>query len=213
MRFQISVQGDVAEALQRQLDRKERQVTQAVAAVAREVQQGFRQQITGAGLGLRLARTVRAEAFPKGGNASLDAAANIWTKAPHIVGAFNKGVVIRARDGFWLAIPTEDAGKSTTRGRITPNEWMARHGVKLRPVIRPGRPVLLVAEMRARSGKRGGFAMPSESARRTGRGLATVVIFVLIPQARLTKRLDFQAEVQRGRARLVQALSQLSQAS
>jgi hypothetical protein len=52
-------------------------------------------------------------------------------------------------------------------------------------------PSLLVAEnRRARTGKRGGFAKASVSAMRTGRGLATVPIFILVPQVTIKKRLD-----------------------
>lgn len=208
MRFNLTVDGDTRAILQKGQERVEKITTRAVAVVAREIQLGFRQQVIGAGLGSRLARTIRAESFPKGGATSLESAANIWTNAPHIISAFNKGVTIRARDGFWLAFPTKEAGGSSSRGRITPEEWQRRNGVKLRPVFRPGRPVLLVAELRARSGKRGGFAAPSDSAKRTGRGLSTVVIFILVPQTRLRKSLDFEAEVAKGRSRLAAMLAQ-----
>lgn len=209
MRFTVSIEKDLPEVMNNRLDRLKRAATSAVAVTAKEVQAAMRQQVISAGLGSRLARTIRSQSFPRGGAASLDAAANIWTNAPHIISAFNKGVTIRARDGFWLAFPTEDAGKGITRGRITPEEWQRRNGVKLRPVIRPGKPVLLVAEMRARAGKRGGFAMPSDTARKTGRGLATVVIFILVPQTRLPKKLSFDEEFERGRARLIATLSQM----
>lgn len=75
---------------------------------------------------------------------SLGAAALIYSKAPHIVGAFDEGAVIRSKDGFWLAIPTEAAGKSAKGGRITPGEWERRNGRRLKFVYRRGRPGLLV---------------------------------------------------------------------
>lgn len=208
MRVQLTIDGDVQAVLKKRLEDAERVATKTMAVVAKEIQAGFRNQVIGAGLGSRLARTIRAESFPKGGATSLEPAANIWTNAPHIISAFNKGVTIKARDGWWLAFPTKEAGASIRRGRITPAEWERRNGLKLRPIFRPGKPVLLIAELRARSGKRGGFAAPSDSAKRTGRGLATVVIFILVPQTRLTKRLDFDAEVTKGRSRLAALLAQ-----
>jgi hypothetical protein len=65
------------------------------------------------------------------------------------------------------------------------------HGARLRFVYRRRGPSLLVAEnQRARTGRRGGFAKASERALRTGRGLVTVPMFLLVPQVTLRKRLD-----------------------
>jgi len=77
--------------------------------------------------------------------------------------------------------------------------------MRLRFVYRRGAPSLLVAEnLRARSGKRGGFAVPSAGALRSGRGLATVPIFILVPQVSFKKRLDVAGAAQRWQARLVE---------
>ncbi|MDK9723130.1 MAG: DUF6441 family protein [Rhodospirillales bacterium] len=52
-------------------------------------------------------------------------------------------------------------------------------------------PSLLVAEnQRARAGKRGGFAKASASTLKSGRGLASVPMFILVPQVSIRKRLD-----------------------
>jgi hypothetical protein len=61
----------------------------------------WRMQITGAGLGTRLANSIRSQTFPRSGE-SLDAAALVWSKAPVIVGAHDTGPLIRSRNGFWL---------------------------------------------------------------------------------------------------------------
>lgn len=61
------------------------------------------------------------------GNDSLSAAALVWSNAPVIVGAHDTGPLIRSRNGFWLAIPTPAAGKSTRGGRITPRRMGAPH--------------------------------------------------------------------------------------
>ena len=88
-------------------------------------------QITGAGLGRRLANSIRNQNFPRSGE-SLDAAALVWSKAPVIVGVHDTGPLIRSKYGFWLAFPLPAAGKSTRGGRITPGEWERRRGLRLR---------------------------------------------------------------------------------
>ena len=43
---------------------------------------------------------------------SAEAAAYVWSRAPKIVDAFDRGVVIRSGSGLFLAIPTAAVGKS-----------------------------------------------------------------------------------------------------
>lgn len=81
---------------------------------------------------------------------------------------------------------------------MTPGLWEQMHGSRLRFIYRRGAVSLLVADdMRARTGKRGGFAKGSTSALRTGRGLASVPMFILVPQVSLKKRLDVGAAAER----------------
>ena len=56
--------------------------------------------------------------------------------------------------------------------------------------------------MRARTGKRGGFSRASASAHRTGRGLVTVPMFILVPQVTLAKRLEVAGAAERWVSRL-----------
>ena len=169
----------------------ERAVTTATREAGNTVKSAWRAQITGAGLGQRLARTIRSEQFPKG-RPSLSAAAVVWSRAPVIIGAHDSGPLIRSRNGFWLAIPTPAAGKSTRGGRITPGEWERRSGLRLRFVYRRTGPSLLVAEGRLNAR---GRAVASRS--RTGRGVTTVPIFLLVPQVKLRKRLDLARDAAR----------------
>ena len=76
---------------------------------------------------------------------------------------------------------------------------------KLRFVFRPGRPGLLVVDgLRAGSGRHGGFRRASQRALRTGQGVVTVVMFVLVPQVRLRKRLDIDGAARRWQGLLPQ---------
>lgn len=142
-------------------------------------------------LGARLARSIRSEQFPKG-KPSLSAAALVWSNAPVIVGAHDTGPLIRSKNGFWLAIPTPAAGKSLRGGRITPGEWERRTGLRLRFIYRRRGPSLLVAEGRLNTK---GRAVASRS--KTGRGLVTAPIFLLVPQVKLPKRLDLARDADR----------------
>ena len=80
---------------------------------------------------------------------------------------------------------------------MTPLSWERRHGVPLRFVYRRGRPSLLVAETRL---TKRGRAVRSRS--KTGRGLATVPIFVLLPQVRLRKVLQLDRRAREAHAAL-----------
>ena len=191
MKLKADIIGSLARIMEDEVRAGEKAVTTAMRDARTGLKSAWRAQITGAGLGARLARTIRSEQFPKG-RTSLNAAALVWSKAPVIVGAHETGPLIRSRDGFWLTIPTPAAGKSTRGGRITPLEWERRTGLRLRFVYRRTDPSLLVAEGRLNSK---GRAMASRS--KTGRGLTTVPIFLLVPQVRLRKRLDLARDAER----------------
>jgi hypothetical protein len=184
MQLKLSITPDLAAIMAAEIKAGERAVSNAISEAGNSVKSAWRAQITGAGLGQRLANTIRSEHFPKG-KPSLNAAAVVWSKAPVIVGAHDTGPLIRSKDGFWLAIPTAAAGKSARGGRITPGEWERRSGLRLRFVYRRTGPSLLVAEGRLNTR---GRAVASRS--KTGRGVTTVPIFLLVPQVKLRKRLD-----------------------
>jgi hypothetical protein len=191
MKLRLDIDPDLVAMMAAEIAAGERAVTAAIRAAATGLQAGWRGQITGAGLGTRLARSIRSERFPKG-RPSLNAAALVWSKAPVIVGAHNTGPLIRSKSGFWLAIPTAAAGKSLRGGRITPGEWERRTGLRLRFVYRRRGPSLLVAEGRLNTK---GRAVASRA--KSGRGKITAPIFLLVPQVKLPKRLDLDRDAER----------------
>ncbi|HXF88314.1 MAG TPA: DUF6441 family protein [Xanthobacteraceae bacterium] len=207
MRFSLK-----ASDLARDLAGTEGAIARSVTAAMRQVTEGLksdlRADVVESGLGQRLANTWRGKTFPESG-ASIGAAAFVWSKAPSIVDAFDRGVTIRSSRGFWLAIPTPAAGKtglSSTgaRKRITPGGWERRTGMRLRLVYRRGRPSLLVAD-EARMTRRG-LAVKSRS--KSGRGQVTAIIFLLVPQVTLRKRLDIEASASRWAARVPGLITQ-----
>jgi hypothetical protein len=162
----------------------------------------MRTQVASAGLGRRLANSWRGRTYE---NKKLDAAGRVWTRAPTIMRAFDEGVTIRSKKGLWLAIPTPSAPRRGVGGkRISPSTFPEHRFGPLRFVYRgSGKPSLLVVDgLRARGGKRGGFSRAGKRARATGHGLTTVVMFIMVPQVRLRKRLDFTGAGRRWQQRL-----------
>lgn len=191
MKLKLDIEPDIVALMQAEIAAGEKAVSGAMREAGNSLKTSWRAQVTGAGLGRRLANTIRSETFPKA-RSSLSAAALVWSKAPAIIGAHESGPLIRSRDGFWLAIPTPAAGKSIRGGRITPLEWERRTGLRLRFIYRRMKPSLLVAEGRLNAR---GRAVASRS--KTGRGVATVPIFLLVPQVKLRKRLDLARDAAR----------------
>jgi hypothetical protein len=194
VKLDLSVTGDIVTAMRAEILAGEKAVTTAMRAAGSNLKSDWRDQITRARLGQRLANTIRSKTFPSAGE-SLEAAALVWSNAPQIIGAHDTGPLIRSKDGFWLAIPTPAAGKGTRGKALTPGEWERRRGLRLRFVYRRGGPSLLVADGRLNSR---GLGVASRS--KTGRGQSTVPIFLLVPQVKLAKRLSLARDAERAQA-------------
>jgi hypothetical protein len=194
MKLGLDISVDLVAVMAAEIKAGERAVTAAMRDAGTDLKAAWRGQIAQAGLGRRLANSIRSQSYPRAGE-SLRAAALVWSKAPVILGAHDTGPLIRSRDGFWLAIPLPAAGKSLRGGRMTPGEWERRRGLRLRFVYRRRGPSLLVADGRLNSR---GLGVGSRS--KTGRGQATVPIFLLLPQVKLAKRLDLARDAERAQA-------------
>ena len=192
MRLKIDFYPDLAQMLEAEIKAGEHAVTSAMKSAGAELKQAWREQITGAGLGHRLPRTIRNRTYPTGKD-SIDAAAFVWSNAPEILSAHDRDVLIRSKNGFYLAIPTPAAGRGRGGARLTPGEWERRRGLRLRFIYRRNAPSLLVAE-KARINARG-TAVASRA--KTGRGQVTAPIFILVPQVKLRKRLDLARDAER----------------
>ena len=147
MKLKLDIRPDLVAMMAAEIAAGERAVSAAMREAGTDLKLAWRGQITGAGLGARLANSIRSEAFPKAG-ISLNAAALVWSKAPVIVGAHDAGPLIRSKNGLWLAIPTPAAGRALGGRRITPAAWERKTGLRLRFVYRRTGPSLLVAEGR-----------------------------------------------------------------
>jgi hypothetical protein len=101
-------------------------------------------------------------------------------------------VTIRSKSGCFLAIPTQYVTRRQNK-KITPADF-AEAGIPLRYVPPQGnrRVGLLVADD-FRITSKGKARVASDRAKKTGRGLTTVVMFILVPQATLKKRFDIDS--------------------
>ncbi len=208
MKLATAIVGSLKAGLEAEMRRVERASPAGVKEAGDGLKGELRRQVVTAGLGQRLAKTWRGRTYPNRGH---DAASLVWSKAPQIVRAFDEGAVIRSRNGFWLTISTPAAPRRGPTGkRITPGMVEQMYGRGLRFIYRPNGPSLLVMDgMVARSGRRGGFRMAStrKATRSRGEyvstsGLATVVMFLLVPQVRIPKRLDVARAAEKWSGRL-----------
>jgi hypothetical protein len=205
----------ITRSLQADMQAELRDLERAVATGTRDAGRGLRtelrRQVTSAGLGPRLANSWRDRHYP---NRKLDAASLVYTKAPQIIRAFDGGVVIRSRRGRFLAVPTENAPRKGTDGRrISPNTFPEHRFGPLRFVPRPSGPSLLVVDgLRAsfsrQTGQLRGFRRATGRARQRGQGLTTVVMFLLVPQVKLRKRLDVARATERWSGQLPALIEQ-----
>jgi len=216
VRLLAAIQGDLDALLTAELRSAERAVTAGVREATDGLKTELRRQITGAGLGTRLANTWRSQVYPKG-QPSIGAAGYVWSKAPGIVRLYAEGAVIRSKRGLFLAIPTPAAGRfGDGRRKITPGSWERIHGMRLRFVYRRGRPSLLVADnvrltargrAVANTGRRQGAAFTRLS------GRTTVPLFLLVPQVTVRKRLDVDGAARKWIAAVPQLVLQHWQSS
>ena len=196
MKLNLDISPDLVAVMAAEIAAGEKAVSAAMREAGNDLKSAWRGQITQAGLGRRLANSIRSQTYPKVGE-SLSAAALVWSKAPQIINAHDAGLMIRSKSGFWLAIPMAAAGKGPRGRRITPGEWEQRRGMRLRFVYRRNGPSLLVADGRLNSR---GLGVASRS--KTGRGQSSVPIFLLVPQVKLSKRLNLARDAERAQAAL-----------
>ncbi len=148
---------------------------------------------------ITVARTWRSRVYPNKGH---DAATLVWSRAPQIIRTFDEGAVIRSKSGLWLAIPTPAAPKRGVGGkRINPGNFPEHRFGPLRFVYRRGRPSLLVVDgVRINKSGRVGRRAKGGAFTKTGRmkqGITTVVMFIMVPQVKIKKRLDVVREAKR----------------
>lgn len=184
---------DIDKAFDAPLDDVAEALTTSMREATIETKQAWRNQITAAGLGGRLANTIRSEVYPKGRNA-LNPAGYLYTKAPKIIAAFATGATIRPVNGAkYLWIPTKNVPRKPGRGRgrMSPEEVELHFNAEFRIVKGDaGELLALLPVVGARSGR--GHRQATKGRLAQGRKTKDVLMFTLRRTVRLRKRLDLQ---------------------
>lgn len=202
MRFDLRVD-DFKTELKRSFDYVELSVTDAMNDVATGLKDELREQVVGAGLGRRLANTWRAKRFPEG-SPSANAAAFVWSKAPDIIDAYERGPTIVPVNGRkYLAIPTANCpprrrgGGFGGKGRKASPfevETIFNQDLKFARAAN-GRLIAFIEAVGARSKR--GFRPGTPKRLAQGRAVVAVVMFILVPAVRVRKRLDVEGAANR----------------
>jgi hypothetical protein len=172
--------------------------------------------------GNRLDKAWRSQVYPRGQN-SMDAAGFVYVRrdprgdvARKIIGLAATGGVIRSKQGFWIPIPTREAGRfgikasaagaygvttnsRNARERISPGGFERRTGMKLRFVYGDAkRSFLVVDEAQLTRGIASPYRSKGRGSRLYGPRGRTIVVFTLVPFVRGKKRLDLDHIARRG---------------
>ena len=184
----------------------------ALATTGRDIEKQLEAATEAAGLG-RLARAWQSTVYPKAGTAEAPTV-RIWPKGKArtlgALRAYAGGATIRSRTpGQLLAIPLRAAGpRYYGRGKtpVTPQEWERRTGLRLYPVKLRGKLYLATDGV---VGKKTGRVAVKGTQRRLlqGRKVERLLIFLLLPEVQVARRVDFAGIQRRGPALLAAEFS------
>lgn len=202
MRFNLAMD-DLKGVLNRAVEDGEHAVTSAIDEVSEGLKTELREQVTSAGLGQRLANTWRGKRFPEA-QPSINSAAFVWSKAPDIIDAYERGPTIVPVNGRkYLAIPTANCpprrrgGGFGVRGRKASPfevETIFNQDLKFARAAN-GRLIAFIEAVGAKSKR--GFRPGTPKRLAQGRAVVAVVMFILVPAVRVRKRLDVEGAANR----------------
>jgi hypothetical protein len=195
MRASITITGSLDGLLEDWTEQTARLVTDVTEHAASTMRDELRSAMSNAGLS-KLGRALGYSAYPGGSRASLHPAAEVFVRGKAaakwegIIDAFNDGATIRSKRG-WLAIPTKNCPKGARGRYLTPEQVAERFG-PLRSIA-AGKSVLLFADVI--SGKSGGSRKATAGRLAQGREAKLTLMFVLVKEATIRKRLDLDAVI------------------
>jgi len=194
LKVKLALKGELKDTIERDISNGAKAVTLGVEETGETLKKRLAGMTSRANLGKGMAKSWKTRRYPKKGN-SLGAAVVIYSDAERVIRAFDEGAVIKPKGRRLLAIPTENAPKrGVGRKRISPATFPeARYG-ELRLVKPKNGPLLLVVDgVRILKSGRVGKRLKNDGRTKTGKyrkGVTTVVMFILVPQAKLKKRLN-----------------------
>lgn len=189
-----------------------RSIRAETKGLERDLEDATRSHVPG-----RLWRAWGSKAFPKAGTAAWEPSGSVFVNG----GARSRGAikywtqsgVNRSASGFYLAVPTAQAGPRGRARDLTPGEWERRNGIKLHFVYRGGgKPALLMARQ-VLFGANGSGVRPVTVRRVKNKKYANVdgsavktrdvPIFVLIPLQRFANKFSLAPIIARREKMLV----------
>lgn len=201
----------------------------AIQQVGQEAQAALRDQARRAfpRAGERMARTWRMQVFPRPGVRTLRPTALISSRSPVIADAFDRGALIRAKSGKFLAIPTgynRMGGRNGNKPRVTTKQMTQyRKQAFVIPIKGTQNKLwcLRTSEAQSRSRARITRQVIAGNTTRVGTGRGTIAglrpaqgralllkqgfvpMFVLLKQVQLNKRFDTAAVARQANTRII----------
>lgn len=171
MQLKLALQGKLSDVMEKHYADGAKAITLGISAATNGLKSSLREQVRAAGMSSRMANTWRSVVYPKGKN-SIRAAGSVYSNAEKIMLGFEYASVIRSHDGLWLAIPTDAIPKKARGQRMTPGLYERMKGVRLQFVYRRHNCSLLVHTKKKK----------------------TVIAFILVPQVKMPKLINFASE-------------------
>jgi hypothetical protein len=179
-----------------------RAATSAVREASELAKAEGRASIAAAGFSRKWQNALQAKVYPQGRD-SMRAAALIYHKVPYAE-VFEQGAVIHGKPYLWLPLPNAPFGSGGKR--IPPSKFRELVGSPLYTIRRPGKPLMLGANVRmtnARAGKSISLSLLRRGRNPGGRGTVQLVpLYVGIDAANITKRFAIIDAIERAAARL-----------
>jgi len=203
VRAAVTITGRLEDAFNEWTEGTARLLTDATEHAASTMRDEMRTAMANAGLG-KLGRALGYAAYPGGGTYSFHPAAEVFVRGKAasaakwegVIDAFAQGATIRSKRG-WLAIPTKNCPKGSRGRYLTPDQVAERFG-PLRSIA-AGKSVLLFADVIA--GKSGGVRKATAGRLAQGREAKLTLMFVLVKEATICKRLDLDAVIRQWETR------------
>lgn len=217
MKFKLDILGSIKKDIDADIKKIEKAAMDAAREVGEGLKREWKDQVTGAGLGNKLANTVKFKVYPRS-SASMNAAVFVYTKAPEIMRSFDLALTIQGKQSRYIAVPTKFApvkgnvyearsrtgGVQKIRSRISPANWpSSKYGVLEFVPAKNGHPAMLVvADLRRSTGKlknqRGKqYKMASAKWMKDRNKTRSVPMFILVPKVKMPKKLNIEELVKK----------------
>ena len=207
--FRLAIEGKLAATIEADREKIARGFTRGIRMATTDLKLALRSQVVTAGLGERLGNSIRGVVYPERRD-SLSAAGSVFARGSSRILTGHHGALIKATGNrTYLAIPTKNVpprrrgGDFGSRGsKASPFEVETRFNQDL--IFVKGRNGVILAFVDAvkSKSKRGGYRPATKGRKKRGRQVERVLMFVLVPQVRLRRRLDFETAYRAAAANL-----------